>query len=111
MSATNSDGSPKKPYERSYSIEVTAGVAVWIAGLVIGGLGAAFLMDFQGPGSNQAVWPYWVLPILILLGEASLTWQLAQKGWRGFLPGLLLGAALTCLIPSCICGMLIATMR
>jgi hypothetical protein len=100
-------------------VQTLAGVGTWVLGLaamftvmrygsyfVFQVLWAAGVTKLFGIGRNGAYLGLIVAMLAALLGLSM--WMGLKLGWRGFMPGVLLGLGLTCLVPvgivAVVCG-------
>lgn len=84
--------------------QVLLGFLAWLA-TVAGTCGFAGMAK----GANLTGTPAAVVLSLPVIGMLAFgVWLRVHRGWRGFLPGLLLGFGLTCLVPvgvaAVVCG-------
>jgi hypothetical protein len=89
--------------DTSTSGQMLAGFLCWVLAVV-----ATFVMlPAQSGITPPDLW--WIPPALMLgLVIAACIWTRVKFGWRGFVPGVLIGLGLTCLVPigiiAVICG-------
>ena len=95
---------PYKP-RTPFWAQMLAGIVAWMIGIATV-IGAATSSRGQEMGTNALAWIIGTL--LVCIGGITL-WLRLRFRWRGFLPGLLIGFGLTCLVPvgivAVICGM------
>ena len=109
MSNDPDEPPPPPPLEYRWpGIERTGTVAHWPLGFAawVVAVGAWVSVATVGRGEPAVLW---TAAATILAAPASLcVWTRVRLGWRGFLPGLLIGFRLTCLVPvgivAALCG-------
>jgi len=99
---------PRQPYlaMTPLGLQMAAGIVAWLLG--VGGVWMAAERSANMPGVNPIEIALWVVGLmLVCLGGVAIFLRV-RYDWRGFIPGLLIGLILTCLIPigivSVICG-------
>ena len=87
------------------AVQALAGFGTWLLGAagVVGIIAAAAK---SGGASPDLLVPLLSIGLFAAVGIGS--WARATLGWRGFIPGMLLGFGLTCLVPigivAVVCG-------
>ena len=93
---------PVQPTPVSAAGQAAIGFVAWVFGL------ASWLGVVLGGGGGQATTPWWTAAVIVV-GLIGLTaWVAIRYRWTWFLPGVLLGLLLTCLVPwgilAVVCG-------
>jgi hypothetical protein len=89
----------------SKGMQVFAGFMAWLAAAAVAAIGIGFMSSFNPPPFVPVGWLAAVLVGLIFSAIALRR----RAGWTTFVPGILLGFAITCIIPvgiaAVICGL------
>lgn len=87
------------------AVQALAGFCCWIAGT---GAVLGIVVSANKAGAEPATLLVPVVSVGLIAAVWMGVWVRARFGWRGFIPGMLIGVGLTCLVPigfvAIVCG-------
>jgi hypothetical protein len=98
-----------QPRHRTLVWQVVLGFFTWFAAAGLYWFAFNLYVKLVGPGPW---WIGWVAPVVAIAGVFSLGYLVQiRKGWRGYMPGMMLGLLLTCLVPVALAPVLCGPMH